>query len=116
MQLQRAMSNLCAIGGTTPRSVSSDLPDGPVHHLELDGPGSSTLPRQSPPEPIVLIHGAGGGAANWYHMFAPLSRTHRVLAVDLPGFGLTDARPLQPPLGTQAARFIRDWMDQIGLA
>jgi pimeloyl-ACP methyl ester carboxylesterase len=41
---------------------------------------------------LVLVHGNGDEADTWRHVFAPISKTHRVLAPDLPGFGRTPAR------------------------
>src|SRR5690349_17014055 len=36
---------------------------------------------------LLLIHGMGGTSANWYEVIEPLSRTHTVIAPDLPGHG-----------------------------
>ena len=36
---------------------------------------------------ILLIHGLQDEADSWRHVFAPLAQTHRVIAMDLPGFG-----------------------------
>ncbi len=40
--------------------------------------------------PLLLIHGLGGDADEWAFCFEPLSQTHRVLALDLLGFGRSD--------------------------
>jgi pimeloyl-ACP methyl ester carboxylesterase len=62
-----------------PQSRWLDL-DGPVHHVEWDGPPGRTF---------VLVHGLGGSTLSWYAV-APLLATHgRVLALDLVGFGRT---------------------------
>ena len=37
--------------------------------------------------PLVLIHGMFGDFLDWEPVLAPLSERHRVIAVDLPGFG-----------------------------
>ena len=37
--------------------------------------------------PLLLIHGIGGDADEWAFCFEPLSATHRVIALDLLGFG-----------------------------
>jgi pimeloyl-ACP methyl ester carboxylesterase len=34
---------------------------------------------------LLLLHGLGGGAANWVYLAPILARTHRVLVPDLPG-------------------------------
>lgn len=43
--------------------------------------------------PILLLHGlsAGRSMAEWRALFAPLSETHTVYALDFPGWGLSDA-------------------------
>jgi pimeloyl-ACP methyl ester carboxylesterase len=38
-------------------------------------------------EPVVLVHGLGGCWQSWLENMPHLSRTHRVIAPDLPGFG-----------------------------
>jgi len=43
--------------------------------------------------PLVLVHGLGGDADQWAFCFAALAASHRVIAVDLPGFGRSD-KPL----------------------
>lgn len=59
---------------------------GPVHYADYGGDGP----------PIVLVHGLGGSHLNWLHVAPRLAEQHRVLAVDLAGFGLT------PPAGRKA--------------
>lgn len=46
---------------------------------------------------IVLIHGFGSSVYTWRHLIEPLARTHRVLAIDLLGFGFSD-KPDAPQL------------------
>jgi len=53
-----------------------ELSGGRLHYAEA-GSGSA----------IVLIHGGYGCWAHWAANIAPLAEQHRVLAVDLPGFG-----------------------------
>jgi pimeloyl-ACP methyl ester carboxylesterase len=36
---------------------------------------------------LLLIHGLGDEADTWRHVIIPLAETHRVIALDLPGFG-----------------------------
>ena len=53
--------------------------DGPVHYMDYGGSGST----------MVLVHGLGGSHLNWLAAAPGLAGHHRVLAVDLAGFGLT---------------------------
>jgi pimeloyl-ACP methyl ester carboxylesterase len=43
--------------------------------------------------PLLLLHGLGTSSFTWRHMMPELARTHRVIAVDLRGFGMSD-KPL----------------------
>lgn len=56
---------------------------GPVHYLDFGGAGS----------PVVCVHGLGGSSEDWLAMGPLLAARHRVVALDLTGFGRT------PPMG-----------------
>jgi pimeloyl-ACP methyl ester carboxylesterase len=45
--------------------------------------------------PLLLIHGIGGDADEWAFCFAPFSQSHRVIAMDLLGFGRSDKPPIE---------------------
>ncbi len=75
--------------------------DGPVHYADFGGDGP----------PIVMVHGLGGSHLNWMSVGPALARNARVLAPDLPGFGLSP--PGRRGVGLAAARqtlarFIRE--------
>lgn len=40
--------------------------------------------------PVLLIHGLGGSIESWTNNIESFSTRHRVIALDLPGFGLSD--------------------------
>lgn len=63
-----------------PPSLWADL-DGPVHYVDFGGAAGAPT--------VVCVHGLGGSHANWLAIAPRLTRTHRVLALDLAGFGLT---------------------------
>jgi pimeloyl-ACP methyl ester carboxylesterase len=83
---------------------------GQVVHLRDVGP-------RADPAPIVLLHGTSASLHTWEGWTAVLGRTRRVIAFDLPGFGLTgpfgghyapdDYR------GDSYARFVLDVMDAL---
>lgn len=52
---------------------------GSLHRVEYGGSGES----------IVLVHGLGGSTANWLGVRTGLAKHGRVVALDLPGFGLS---------------------------
>jgi len=101
--VRAAMDALLAAGGLSRhvRSVWTEQAGGRVHHLEAGrGP------------PVVLLHGGTGGGANWFRMIGPLARRFRVLAPDLPGFGLSDPIVAVSPLGSTAAEPLLEWLAQ----
>lgn len=63
-----------------PASQWVDL-GGPVHYVDYGGPADGPL--------LVCVHGLGGSHVNWAAVGPSLSRTCRVLALDLAGFGRT---------------------------
>jgi len=56
--------------------------------------------------PLLLLHGFTGSGATWQPLLAPLAARHRVMAVDLPGHGRTDAS--QDPSRYSIARTVGD--------
>lgn len=41
-------------------------------------------------EPVLLLHGLGASSYSWRYVIPQLARTHRVIALDLKGFGQSD--------------------------
>ena len=64
--------------------------------------------------PLVLIHGLGSAAVNWYKNIAGLSKSNTVYAVDLPGHGKTYKSISKTPLD-QAVAFMIEFMDVISI-
>ncbi len=63
------------------------LIDGqPVNTIEL-GPGQASPATQTGGQAIVFVHGLSGCWANWLEQLPVLAREHRVVSLDLPGFG-----------------------------
>ncbi|GGM89300.1 hydrolase [Terrabacter tumescens] len=63
--------------------------EGPLHWVDFGGPEA---PADGPePPPVVLVHGLGGSHLNWVGIAPALAERRRVVALDLPGFGLTPA-------------------------
>jgi pimeloyl-ACP methyl ester carboxylesterase len=63
--------------------------------------------------PVVLLHGLTGSRAYLRPFAERLGRTHRVLAVDLPGHGGSDA--LEPFSFAAAARLMADAVGRLGV-
>ncbi len=103
-QLDRAMQKLLALGGAQVERHVSIFPTGPFHSITA-GHG----------RPLLLLHGASGGGANWYRLIGGLARSRRVLAPDLPGFGFSAAIEPEAPVGGQIAELLADWLRSIGI-
>jgi len=69
--------------------------------------------RKGAGPPLVLLHGLGSSIYSWSEVLEGLARRHDVIALDLPGFGLSD----QPPDLTFGllTRAVLGVMDQLGL-
>jgi pimeloyl-ACP methyl ester carboxylesterase len=105
LQVERAMMRLLELGAVSATSHHGQIDGQAVHYLSAgDGPV------------LLLLHGAGGGAANWYRLLMALSRRYRVIAPDLPGFGLSDAIVPAAPLGRQVAKYIATLLSQVSAA
>lgn len=64
-----------------------DLLGARVHWVEMGG----ASPGQEPDALCVFVHGLGGSSANWEALAPLLSGTFRCVALDLVGFGRTEA-------------------------
>jgi pimeloyl-ACP methyl ester carboxylesterase len=61
-----------------------------LKRIEVDGiPINYVDVGSGDEEPVVLVHGLGGQWQNWLENIPRLAQERRVLALDLPGFGLT---------------------------
>lgn len=65
-------------------------------------------------EPLILVHGLGGHAEQFAYNLLLLSRTFRVMAVDLIGHGLTDKPRLPYNIGDYTKHLLAV-MDAVGL-
>jgi pimeloyl-ACP methyl ester carboxylesterase len=75
-------------------------------HVEQTGSG----------EPVVLLHGFGGSVYSWRKIVPALAQSHRVVAIDLNGFGYTQ-RPSHPESYTRAGqgRLVLAVMNSLGI-
>ena len=64
--------------------------------------------------PLVLLHALGESALDWRWALPSLARTHRVYAVDLPGFGYS-GKPSADYSPVFFARFVGSYLDALGL-
>jgi pimeloyl-ACP methyl ester carboxylesterase len=64
---------------------------GQLHVIDLPAREASRDPDGGA-DAVVLVHGYGSSTNSYRPIFDALSRHHRVIAIDLPGFGLSDKR------------------------
>lgn len=75
--------------------------------------GAATGPGEGKP-PIVLVHGLSSSMGFWEYQVPALARDHRVLALDLPGYGAS-GRPDAPYTPPWYASVLVHWLDELGL-
>ncbi|TXB66549.1 alpha/beta fold hydrolase [Phaeodactylibacter luteus] len=73
-------------------------------YVEAAGIKTSYLTAGAGPA-LLLLHGAGGGAVNWYKILPSLARNFRVIAPDKPGYGESDK-----PWGDYSQDFYTRWL------
>ena len=80
-----------------------ELPGAEVNYAEI-GEG----------EPILFVHGLAGCWRNWLENLPHFGRTHRAIAIDLPGFG--DSPMPSWPIDMPAyGRLIHDFCEKLGI-
>jgi pimeloyl-ACP methyl ester carboxylesterase len=74
-----------------------------VNYVEIgDGP------------PLLFVHGLSGCWQNWLENIPYFARSHRVIAVDLPGFGASPMPPWELTIPAYG-RFLRDFCERLGV-
>jgi pimeloyl-ACP methyl ester carboxylesterase len=63
---------------------------------------------------IVLLHGMAASWHWWLENIPALAQQHRVIAVDLPGFGQSERLPAPAEMATQA-RVVLDLLSELGI-
>jgi len=64
--------------------------------------------------PVVLVHGLSAAWQSWLEQILPFAESHRVVAVDLPGFGASPMPPWQISIPAYG-RFVRDFCERLGI-
>ena len=77
---------------------------------ERDSGGADGEARQ----PLVFVHGLSGCWANWLEQLPVLAGEHRVVALDLPGFGYSPMPPAEISISGYA-RLLDSLLDELGI-
>lgn len=94
--------------GPAEAAVLAELaPTYRVRHVETRTGALRVLEGGEGP-PLVLLHGRGSAATSWAPLLPALSRSRRVLAVDLPGFGASRGHPFTGGDAERALAFFVD--------
>lgn len=85
------------------------------HRREIDVVGARTnYVEMGEGPPLVLVHGLSGAWQNWLENIPHLARTHRVIALDLPGFGASPMPPWEISIQSYGS-FLRDFCEKLGV-
>jgi len=79
--------------------------DGRLVRVRVDGDAANP--------PVLLLHGIGRSMEDWAPQFHRLASAHRVIAVDVPGFGFSE-RPVGPINLSTFARGVLGAVDVLG--
>lgn len=78
----------------------------PALHVQRAGTG----------EPLVLLHGLGESSVGWRPVMDELSTQYEVIAIDLPGFGRSNALPGGVlPTAVNLAKSVERTLDDLGI-
>jgi pimeloyl-ACP methyl ester carboxylesterase len=100
--------------GAQGRSAWLDI-DWSAHQrwVDVDGTPANVIELGAGP-PLLLVHGLSGCWQNWLENIPDFARTHRVIAVDLPGFGASPM-PREPISISGYARFLEQVCDALSI-
>jgi pimeloyl-ACP methyl ester carboxylesterase len=91
-----------------------------AYHVQVTPPGESPvvlhIEEVGAGPPVVLLHGIGGSGYSFRHLAPVLAATHRVVLIDLKGFGASE-KPFDENYGADAqARLVLAFLRARGLS
>lgn len=85
------------------------------HRREIEVVGARTnYVEMGDGPPIVFVHGLSGAWQNWLEQIPFFAETHRVIALDLPGFGASPMPPWDISIPAYGS-FLRDFCERLGV-
>ena len=85
-----------------------------LHQVDLPGADAVNYVEIGEGEPIIFIHGIAGCWRNWLENLPYFGRTHRAIALDLPGFG-DSPLPSWDISMANYGRLIHDFCERLGI-
>jgi pimeloyl-ACP methyl ester carboxylesterase len=95
-------------------AAGRSIPEVEHHHILLDGTDLHYVSAGSEGTPVLLVHGFPEAWWAFHKLIPLLVAEHRVIAVDLPGFGDSGSPPEDGTSAT-AADTLRGLIDELGL-
>lgn len=90
-RLTAAMGLLCGLAACSSLPTLADLEKGAISGRLISIDGQQVhIEERGQGEPVFLIHGFGGSTFSWREVLPKLAEKHRVIALDLNGFGFTE--------------------------
>jgi pimeloyl-ACP methyl ester carboxylesterase len=100
-----------AKGPMEPEDLWSPLPR---QHVSVMGMDIAYVDSGGSGPPLVFVHGLSSSLAFWEYQIPAFAHTHRVLALDLPGYGSSE-RPDAPCTPPWYATVVSAWLDTVGV-
>ncbi len=88
--------------------------DSTSQFIEIDGMNVH-YQRKGKGHPLVLVHGFSGQVWNWREWMKELPNDFELIAMDLPGFGLTGPHPKRAYSTEMSIKFLDDFLTKIGV-
>jgi pimeloyl-ACP methyl ester carboxylesterase len=85
-----------------------------LHQVDLPGADAVNYAEIGEGEPIIFVHGIAGCWRNWLENLPYFGRTHRAIALDLPGFG-DSPMPSWEITMANYGRLIHDFCERLGI-
>jgi pimeloyl-ACP methyl ester carboxylesterase len=95
-------------------TTGASIPEVSHHHTLLDGTDVHYVSAGSDGTPVLLVHGFPETWWTFHKLIPLLAAEHRVIAVDLPGFGDSGNAP-QDSTSATAAESLRRLIDELDL-
>jgi pimeloyl-ACP methyl ester carboxylesterase len=85
-----------------------------LHQVDLPGADAVNYVEIGEGDPIVFVHGIAGCWRNWLENLPYFGRTHRAIALDLPGFGDSPMPSWEVSMANYG-RLVHDFCERLGL-
>jgi pimeloyl-ACP methyl ester carboxylesterase len=85
-----------------------------LHRVDLPGAPNVNYVEIGEGEPIIFVHGLAGCWRNWLENLPYFGRTHRAIALDLPGFGHSPMPSWEITMANYG-RLIHDFCERLGI-